>query len=287
MGHVYVITSGKGGVGKTVTTFNIGVGLSMMGKKVVLIDADICLPNLDKIAGMENEVRVLKEIMEINGPKYNLEYILKHICLLQYIIITHSKHPNLSFIPAQVLCSSRDDFPELMEELVDCLRERFDYILIDCPSGIGQYFKSAVSAADRAIVLATLDITSIRDADTVIGKLEDMGIVENLLIINRVNTSMYESDITASVRDIVSVLSIELLGIVPEDNRAIFYSNNSLPIITRAKSEMGWAFRNIVSRIIGDERNLIYKEKTHRRNVINGLSNLLAGRSISNRNVGF
>lgn len=251
MGQAYVITSGKGGVGKTLTVFNLGVGLSMLGKKVVLIDADICLPNLDKVAGLEDEAKAIREIMDINGPDYNLEYFLKHSCLLEYLIIRHREYKNLSFIPAYIIGSGVDNRRELMEDLVLYLKDKFDYILIDSPSGIDESFINAVLAADKALVVTTPDVTSVRDADTVIGKLEDYGIMDNMLIINRVDERIVEKDSIPGNHDIMDILGIELLGIVPEDKEAIVCSHRGIPVVTRQRSKAGKAYGSIARHIAG------------------------------------
>lgn len=190
MGQAYVITSGKNGVGKTLTVFNIGVALSMLGKKVIMIDADTCLPSLDKVAGLEEEVKAVREIMDMNGLVYNIEYLLKHTDLLEYIIIKHKEYRNLSFIPAVIIGGVIEKRCRLMEDLVLCLKERFDYVLIDSPSVKGEDFMNAASAADRAVIVTAPDKTSSEDLYTVMTKLEDYGFVDHMHIINGADEDM-------------------------------------------------------------------------------------------------
>lgn len=286
MGQAYVITSGKGGVGKTLTTFNIGVGLSLLGKEVVLIDADICLPNLDKVAGFVDEVRTIKEIMELNGPRYNLEYLLRDNCLLDYVVLHHKRYSHLSFIPAQIIGSKIESLPEVMEELVTRLKDRFDYVLIDCPSGIGREFYNAVIAADNALVIATPDVTSVRDADTIIGKLEEMGISEQTLIVNRMDSMLTRTGGTLSSYDIIEVLAIDLMGIIPEDDRMIACCHKGIPVVTYDKSKAGQGYRNIVMRILGEKVDLLkLDDKKNTNRLMDRISGLLIDYLSSSRKI--
>jgi septum site-determining protein MinD len=288
MGQVYVITSGKGGVGKTVTAFNIGVGLSLLGKSVVLIDADISFPNLDRVAGMEKEVKTLREIMELNGTRFNLEYLLEHTCLLQFITIKHKIFKGLSLIPAEVIGSNTGSLTWLMERLVGYLKEEYDYILIDCPSGIDEDFEIAVTAADNGVILTTPDIISVRNADTVAGKLEDYGIDENMLIINKMDIRTGKDRSMMDIKEILDILSVDLLGVIPEDYKISMYSEKGLSVAGNKKSKASPAYMNIVKRIIGDNVDFLEfdDDRTFAGRTIERLFFSLSAHLLTNRKVG-
>lgn len=288
MSQVYAITSGKSGAGKTVTTFNIGVGLSLLGKNVVLIDADIRFPNLHKAAGLEEEVNVLKEILELNGDRFNLEYLLEHTCLLKYVTIKHKVYKGLNLIPAEVIGTRAGCLSRLMEKLIRYLKEEYDYILIDCPSGIDENFKTTVAAADKGIILTTPDIISVRNADTVIGKLRDYGIKERMLAINMIDIRMAKIRDMMDIKEILNILSADLLGIIPEDCRIPKYSEKGISVTENKKSDASHAYMNIAKRIIGYEVDFLKPEddmtligRTAERLLIT-----LSGRILTNRKVG-
>ena len=160
MSEVIVITSGKGGVGKTTTSANVGTGLAMLGKSVVLIDTDIGLRNLDVVMGLENRI------------VYNLVDVVEGNCRMKQALIKDKRYPNLYLLPSAQTRDKSSVNPEQMRKLVDDLREDFDYILLDCPAGIEQGFKNAVAGADRALIVTTPEVSAIRDADRIIGLLE-------------------------------------------------------------------------------------------------------------------
>jgi len=217
MGEVIVITSGKGGVGKTTTTANLGAALALAEKKVVLVDTDIGLRNLDVVMGLEN--RIVYDLVDVAEGK----------CKLRHAVTE-----------------------EQMIEITNKLREEFDYILIDCPAGIEQGFKNAVAGANRAIVVTTAEISAIRDADRIIALVEVSGIRNPELIINRLRPEMVRKGEMMDVDDIVDLLSIELVGVVPDDEYIIMHTNKGEPVVTNKKSPSGRAYIEISRRILGE-----------------------------------
>lgn len=241
MGEVIVITSGKGGVGKTTTAANIGTGLALRGKNVLLIDADIGLRNLDFIMGLENRI------------VYDLVDIVEGNCKPRQAMIKDKKYQNLLLIPAAQTKDKTAVSPEQMKKLVTDLKKEFDYILIDCPAGIEQGFKNAIAGADRAIVVTTPEVSAVRDADRIIGLLEASDIRDTQLIINRVRPDMVKRGDMLSSDDILDILGIKLIGIVPDDEGIISSSNKGEPSVLDSKSKAGEAYRNITARILGEE----------------------------------
>lgn len=241
MGEVIVITSGKGGVGKTTTAANIGTGLALRGKNVLLIDTDIGLRNLDFIMGLENRI------------VYDLVDIVEGNCKPRQAMIKDKKYQNLLLIPAAQTKDKTAVSPEQMKKLVTDLKKEFDYILIDCPAGIEQGFKNAIAGADRAIVVTTPEVSAVRDADRIIGLLEASDIRDTQLIINRVRPDMVKRGDMLSSDDILDILGIKLIGIVPDDEGIISSSNKGEPSVLDSKSKAGEAYRNITARILGEE----------------------------------
>lgn len=205
MGEVIVITSGKGGVGKTTTTANLGSALAMQGKKVVLVDTDIGLRNLDVVMGLEN--RIVYDIVDVVEEK----------CKLRQALIKDKRFQELFLLPAAQTRDKSAVNEDQMRELTKKLKEEFDYILIDCPAGIEQGFKNAIAGADRAVVVTTAEISAIRDADRIIGLLESSEIKNPELVVNRIKPNMIRRGEMMDVADIVDLLSIELIGVVPDD----------------------------------------------------------------------
>ncbi len=205
MGEVIVITSGKGGVGKTTTTANLGSALAMQGKKVVLVDTDIGLRNLDVVMGLEN--RIVYDIVDVVEEK----------CKLRQALIKDKRFNELFLLPAAQTRDKSAINEEQMRDLTTKLKEEFDYILIDCPAGIEQGFKNAIAGADRAVVVTTAEMSAIRDADRIIGLLESSEIKNPELVVNRIKPSMIRKGEMMDVDDIVDLLSIELVGVVPDD----------------------------------------------------------------------
>lgn len=241
MGEVIVVTSGKGGVGKTTTTANIGTGLAAMGHKVVLVDADIGLRNLDVVLGLEN--RIVYDIVDVvNGN-----------CRLRQAIIKDKRLDGLHLLPAAQTKDKTAVSPEQMRDLCAELSTEFEYVIIDCPAGIEQGFKNAIAGADRAIVVTTPEVSAVRDADRIIGLLEAAELREPKLIINRLRSRMVKAGDMMSIDDMIEILAIDLLGVVPEDDQVVISTNKGEPVVRDEKSLSGQAYRNITRRIKGEQ----------------------------------
>ena len=240
MGEVIVITSGKGGVGKTTTTANLGSALALNGKKVVLVDTDIGLRNLDVVMGLEN--RVVYDIVDVVEEK----------CKLRQALIKDKRFNELFLLPAaQTRDKSAVDEIQ-MRELTSKLKEDFDFVLVDCPAGIEQGFKNAIAGADRALVVTNAEISSIRDADRIIGLLESAEIKNPELIINRLRPNMVKRGEMMDVEDIVDLLSIDLIGVIPDDEFIITQTNKGEPAVSNRKSPSGKAYLEIAKRVLGE-----------------------------------
>ena len=240
MGEVIVITSGKGGVGKTTTTANLGSALALKGKKVVLVDTDIGLRNLDVVMGLEN--RIVYDIVDVVEEK----------CKLRQALIKDKRFEELFLLPAAQTRDKSAVNEEQMKDLTDKLREEFDYILIDCPAGIEQGFKNAIAGANRAIVVSTAEISSIRDADRIIGLLESAEIKNPELVINRLRPNMVKRGEMMDVEDIVDLLSIDLIGVIPDDEYIITQTNKGEPAVSNKKAPSGKGYMEIARRILGE-----------------------------------
>ena len=240
MGEVIVITSGKGGVGKTTTTANLGSALAMRGKKVVLLDTDIGLRNLDVVMGLEN--RIVYDIVDVIEGK----------CKLRQALIKDKRFTDLFLLPAAQTRDKDAINEDEMIRLTQRLKEEFDYIIVDCPAGIEQGFKNAISGADRAIVVTNAEISSIRDADRIIGLLEASNIRNPELIINRIRPDMVKRGEMMDVEDILDLLSIDLIGVVPEDENIITQTNKGEPAVANKKAASGKAYVEIARRILGE-----------------------------------
>lgn len=241
MSEVIVITSGKGGVGKTTTSANIGTGLAMLNKKVVLVDADIGLRNLDVVMGLENRI------------VYNVVDVIEGNCRLKQALIKDKKYPNLFLLPAAQTKDKDSVTPEQMKKLCDHLKEEFDYIIMDCPAGIEQGFKNAIAGADKAIVITTPEVSAIRDADRIIGLLEANEIHNSRLIVNRIRMDMVKRGDMMSVDDVIEILAIDLIGTVPDDENIVISTNNGEPIVNNLNCPSGKAYMNICKRILGQD----------------------------------
>ncbi|MGL5085272.1 MAG: septum site-determining protein MinD [Clostridium sp.] len=239
MGVSIVITSGKGGVGKTTTTANIGTALAALGNKVVVIDGDTGLRNLDVLMGLENRI------------VYTIIDVIDNRCRLKQALIKDKRYPSLCLLPTAQTKDKDDITAQDMLKVVKALKEDFDYVLIDSPAGIEQGFENAVIGADRAIVVVNPEITSVRDADRVIGKLDAKGLDDHAVIINRLNYEMTQRGDMLDISDIIETLSIELLGVVPDDKNITVSTNKGEPIVLDESSHSGQAFRNIAKRITG------------------------------------
>ena len=245
MSEVIVIKSGKGGVGKTTTTANIGAALALSGKKVLMIDTDIGLRNLDVIMGLENRI------------VYDLVDVVENKCTYTKALVRDKRFDGLFLLPA---AQSRDKSAVTttqMKHLVRQMQDDFDYILIDCPAGIEQGFENAVAAAKKAIVVAMPEVSSVRDADRIIGLLEKHDIKDIRLVINKLRPKMVEKGSMLGIEDMLEILAIDLLGVVPDDEDIIIAANNGEYVSATVKSIAGQAYRNIASRLNGNDVELV------------------------------
>jgi septum site-determining protein MinD len=249
MGKVLVITSGKGGVGKTTATANLGSGLAKHGKKVVLIDADIGLRNLDLILGLEN--RIVFDLVDV---------IEKKCRSYKQALIKDKRFESLFLIPAAQSKNKDAVKPEQMKALCDLLKQEFDYVLIDCPAGIEGGFRNAVIGADEAIIVTNPEISAVRDADRIIGILEAEEKSNSRLIINRLRQDLVKRGEMLSVEDIKEILNISVLGIVPEDERILKASNKGEPAIFDNHSAAGEAYRKIVLKILDPHHHTVSED---------------------------
>lgn len=249
MGEVIVITSGKGGVGKTTSTANIGTGLAMLDKKVVLIDTDIGLRNLDVVMGLENRI------------VYNLVDVVENNCRIKQALIKDKRYPNLYLLPSAQTKDKNSVTPEQMKKLADELKGEFDYILMDCPAGIEQGFKNAIAGADRALVVTTPEVSAVRDADRIIGLLEANDIRKTHLIVNRIRTEMVREGNMMSSDDVVEILAIDLIGVVPDDENIVISTNNGEPLVG-SDCKAGKAYMNICKRVLGENVPYLDLEET-------------------------
>ncbi|AYO30975.1 MAG: septum site-determining protein MinD [Thermoanaerobacteraceae bacterium] len=250
MSQVLVITSGKGGVGKTTTTANIGTGLALYKhRKVVMVDADIGLRNLDVVMGLENRI------------VYDLVDVTHGICRLKQALIKDKRFENLYLLPAAQTKDKTAVTPDQMKKLCDELRKDFDYVLIDCPAGIEQGFKNAIAGADKAIIVTTPEVSAVRDADRIVGLLEASGFEEPKLLINRIRPDMVKRGDMMNIDDMIDILAIELLGVVPEDEKIVVSTNRGEPAVADEASRAGQAYRNITRRIEGEDVPLMTIEE--------------------------
>ena len=232
MARVIVITSGKGGVGKTTTTSNVGMALARLGHNTLLIDADVGLRNLDLLLGLENRII------------YTGFDVLNETCRLEQALIQDKRQPQLTFFP---LSSSQSKTPitqEQIKTLIDLVIDKYDFILIDCPAGIDEGFQTAIVSAHESVVIVTPEVPSIRDADKVIGILVSKGIKNNNLIINRIRPKMVKNDDMMSIEDVKNILGIPILGIVPDSEQVIIASNRGEPLVLEDNLSSWIAFEN-------------------------------------------
>lgn len=241
MGKGIVITSGKGGVGKTTTTANLGVALAQRGLRVALIDADIGLRNLDVMLGLENRI------------VYDLVDVVEGFCRLRQALIRDKRFENLHLLPAAQTRDKTAVSPEQMREVCAELKESFDVVLIDSPAGIEQGFQNAVAGADEAVVVTTPEVSAVRDADRIIGLLEAEEFQAPRLVINRLRPSMVSRGDMMDIADILDILAIDLVGVVPEDEHIVVSTNRGEPAVLHKASRAGAAYRNIAARLMGED----------------------------------
>ena len=242
MTRIIVITSGKGGVGKTTCTANLGMALAKNNHRVVVIDSDFGLRNLDLLLGLENRI------------VYTALDVLAKECRMDQALVKDKRQPNLALLPAAQSRSKEAVTPEQMQQLITELESKHDFILIDSPAGIEMGFKNAIAAAREAIVVTTPEISAVRDADRVIGLLEANDIKAMHLVINRIKPAMVQEDMMMSVQDVQDILAIPLVGVIPEDERVIVSTNKGEPLVLEENLSLaGIAFANIARRLKGEK----------------------------------
>lgn len=241
MSRIIVVTSGKGGVGKTTCTANLGMALAQQGHKVAVVDADFGLRNLDLLLGLENRI------------VYTAIEVLAGECRLDQALVKDKRQPNLALLPAAQNRTKESVTPEQMKKLVGALTKVFQFILIDSPAGIEMGFLNAIAPAKEAIIVTTPEVAAVRDADRVVGLLEANDIKKLHLIINRLRPAMVEQDMMMSVKDVQEILAIPLVGVVPDDEKVIVSTNRGEPLVlSQNPSLAGSAFSNIVRRLNGE-----------------------------------
>ena len=248
-----LICSGKGGVGKTTLTANLGIALARLGHTVAVLDADFGLRNLDLLLGLENRI------------VYTAQEVLAESCRLEQALVRHKQEPNLSLLPAGNPRMLEWLTPEDMQKIVGQLAERFDYVLIDAPAGVEQGFRNAAAAAREAIVVTNPEVSAVRDADRVIGLLHSLDIAPVQLILNRVRPQMMADQEMLSVDEISDMLALPLLGLVLEDQKVIVSTNRGEPLtLGDSSTPAARGYRNIARRLAGESVPLIDPTKERR-----------------------
>lgn len=240
MSEVIVVTSGKGGVGKTTTTANLGVGFASRGNKVVLIDTDTGLRNLDLLLGLENRIM------------YDLIDVIEGRVPFKKALVRHKRHESLYLLPTSQTKDKSSVNPDQMKRLCEELIKDFDYVIIDCPAGIEQGFQTAIAAADTAIVVTIPEISAVRDADKIIGELCRAEKDKIKLVVNRIRPQMVKKGDMLTMDDIDEILSIDCVGQIPDDELVVTSTNRGEPVITNPVSKAGQAYKNIVGRLCGE-----------------------------------
>ncbi len=239
--RVITITSGKGGVGKTTATANLGVALALSGQRVVAIDADIGLRNLDVVMGLENRI------------VYDIVDVAEGYCRLRQALIKDKRVSELYLLPAAQARDKTAVSPEDMIRLCNQLRNDFDFVLIDSPAGIEQGFRNAIAPADKTLIITTPEVAAVRDADRIIGLVEAEEKGPASLIINRLRPEMVRYGNMLTTEDVIEILAIDLIGIVPEDEAIVISTNKGVPIALDDKAPASIAFHNIARRLLGEE----------------------------------
>ncbi|MBP2633029.1 MAG: septum site-determining protein MinD [Firmicutes bacterium] len=240
MSEIIVVTSGKGGVGKTTTTANLGVGFAARGKKVVLIDTDTGLRNLDLLLGLEN--RIMYDLIDVTEGRVPYKKAL----------VRHKRHESLYLLPTSQTKDKSAVNAQQINSLCSELAKDFDYVIIDCPAGIEQGFQTAISAADTAVVVTIPEISAVRDADKIIGELGRAEKDNIKLIVNRIRPDMVKKGDMLTMDDIDEILSIDCIGQIPDDELVVTSTNRGEPVITNPVSSAGKAYKNIVGRLCGE-----------------------------------
>ncbi|MDN5318565.1 MAG: septum site-determining protein MinD [Thermovirga sp.] len=260
--RIIVVTSGKGGVGKTTVTANISAALAKEGYSVVAIDADIGLRNLDVVMGLENRI------------VYNLVDVVEKSCRLEQALVRDKRVNNLYLLPAAQTRTKDAVSPEQMLELCESLRGSYDFVIIDSPAGIEGGFRNAAVAADEALVVATPEVSSVRDADRIIGLLESDGKRSINLIVNRYRPQMVKKGNMLDVSDVSEILAVKLLGVVPEDEEVVVSTNKGEPLSLGHNSPAARAFRNICHRLLGKDIPLQYPNENEGKGFWEGIKSL-------------
>ena len=240
MSRIIVVTSGKGGVGKTTSSANLGMALAKLGRKVVLVDADFGLRNLDLLLGLENRI------------VYTALEVIARECKLDQALVKDKRQPNLSLLAAPQTRNKTAITAAHMKALVEVLSRYFDYVLIDCPAGIESGFQNAIAGAKEAIVVTTPEISAVRDADRVVGLLEANRITDIKLILNRIRPAMVQNNDMMNVEDVLDILSVKLIGVIPDDEQVIVSTNKGEPLVLSDKPSLaGTAYENVAKRLEG------------------------------------
>lgn len=240
-GKVVTITSGKGGVGKTTTTANLGTALVLQGKKVAVIDADIGLRNLDVVLGLENRI------------VYDLVDVVEGRARLRQALIKDKHHPDLALLPAAQTRDKNAVSPAQMADLTRQLAQEFDFVLVDSPAGIEQGFKNAIAGADQVLIVTTPEVSAVRDADRIIGLVEAAELPAPQLVLNRIKPAMVRRGDMLSMDDVKDILAIEIIGLVPEDEQVIVSTNRGEAVVFDEVSKAGKAYHNIARRLLGEK----------------------------------
>lgn len=268
MARVIVITSGKGGVGKTTTTSNIGMALARLGHETLLFDADIGLKNLDLLLGLESRII------------YTGLDVLAGNCRMEQALIIDKRQPKLTFFPLSSNQTKQPITKDQIQELVQQLEKKYEFILIDSPAGIDEGFQTAIMSAGEAIVVVTPEVPSIRDADKVIGILISQGINKISLLVNRIRPKMVKTDDMMSIEDVKNILGIPLIGVIPDSEQVIIASNRGEPLVIEEKLSLpGLAFENTARRLTGEKVPFLDLDISTSRNLMKRLFNNFRSRS--------
>jgi len=271
MARVIVITSGKGGVGKTTTTWNIGMALARLGHNTLLVDADVGLRNLDLLLGLENRII------------YTGLDVLAETCRLEQALITDKRQSKLTFFPLSSNQAKTPITKSQIQKLVHLLEKKYDFILIDSPAGIDDGFQTAVMPAQEAIVVVTPEVPSIRDADKVIGILVAQDIKKISLLVNRIRPKMVKTDDMMSIDDVKNILGVPLVGVIPDSEQVIIASNRGEPLVLEEKLSLpGLAFENTARRLLGEEIEFLNLDISTSRNPVKRLLNTFINKSNGN-----